>query len=326
MINTVGAGSIPPSADGKEHLTHSAHSSTWHTTPGRTQVRPPEGWASFREAQLAARDEATATRVGLTDQRAYIRGLEARLREAHRWHTRSLLPRRGQGGSPAPDTHQARKTKTAQGGRQRARQQGATPRPGPGSSNTATPHAQTPGAHHQRPPPRQYRSTLTQQPSQPPPPTRVHTMPGPPDTQSQRTWHHQHHHHAPVPPNPYPLMPQYYSDPHQLHPHHAPAQPDPTSNPPHTAHITAPNHHVYHHHQPLQPHPPTPGYHTQPTNPQHHHHAIEHHPPPPLHGPTAHGPQYTPMDPRGAAHAHQQHQGLVGASHHHQQLPPRTPY
>ena len=130
--------------------------------PHRTQLRPPEGWASFRDAHLAAPDQATATRMGLTDQRAYVRGLEARLREAHRWHARSPSPPRGQGGSPAPDTHEAKKTKTGQGARQRARQQGATPRPGPGSSHTAPPHAQTPGAHqqnrpHQRPPPPPYR-------------------------------------------------------------------------------------------------------------------------------------------------------------------------
>ena len=276
--------------------------------PHPTQLRPPEGWACFWDANLAALDEATATRMGLTDQRAYIRGLEARLREAHRWHARSPSPSRGQGGSPAPDTHQAKKTKTGQGARQRARQQSATPRPGPGSSHTAPSQAQTPGAHqqhrpHQRPPPPPYSSTLTQQPSQPPPPADVHTMPGPPYTRSRGTWHHQHHHHAPAP---YPLMPQYYSHPYQLHPHHAPAQPGPTNHLPHTAHITAPHHHVYHHHQSLPPHRPTPGYHTQPTHPQHHHHAIEHQPPPPLHG-----PRYTPINPRGAAHAHQQHQGQV---------------
>ena len=85
--------------------------------PHPTRLRPPEGWASFRDAHLAAPDEATATRMGLTDQRAYVRGLEARLREAHRWHARSLSPPRGQGGSPAPDTHQAKKTKTGQGAR-----------------------------------------------------------------------------------------------------------------------------------------------------------------------------------------------------------------
>ena len=120
-------------------------------------------------------------------------------------------------------------------------------------------------------------------------------------------------------------MPPCYSDPHQLHPHHAPAQPGPTNHPSHIAHITAPHHHVFHHHQPLPPHPPTPGYHTQPAHPQHHHHAVQHQPPPPLHRPTTHEPRYTPMDPRGAAHAHQQHQGLVGAPHHHQQPPHQHP-
>ena len=160
--------------------------------PQAAQQKPPEGWASFRDAHLAAPDEATATRTGLTDQRTYVRGLETSLREAHRWHARSPSPPRGQGGSPAPDTHQAKKTKTGQGARQRARQQGATPRPGPGSSLTAPRHAQTPGAHQQhrprqRPPPPPYHSTQTLQPSQPRPPTHVHTMPGPSYAQSQGT-------------------------------------------------------------------------------------------------------------------------------------------
>ena len=95
--------------------------------PQPAQLKPPEGWASFRDADLIAPDEATATRMGLTDQRTYVRGLETRLREAHRWQGRSPSPPRGQGGSPAPDTHQAKKTKTGQGARQRARQQDLTP-------------------------------------------------------------------------------------------------------------------------------------------------------------------------------------------------------
>ena len=95
--------------------------------PHPAQQKPPEGWASFRDAHLAAPDEATATRMGLTDQETYVRGRKTSLQEAHRWHARSPSPPRGQGGSPAPDTHQAKKTKTGQGARQRARQQGATP-------------------------------------------------------------------------------------------------------------------------------------------------------------------------------------------------------
>ena len=82
--------------------------------PHPAQLKPPEGWASFRDGHLAAPDEATATRMGLTDQRTYVEGLETSLREAHRWHARSPSPPRGQGGSPAPDTHQAKKTKTGQ--------------------------------------------------------------------------------------------------------------------------------------------------------------------------------------------------------------------
>ena len=115
--------------------------------PHPAQLRPPACWASFRDAHLAAPDQATATRMDPAGQRAYVKGLEARLREAHRWHARSPSPPRGRGGSPAPDTHQAKETKTGQGARQRAHQQGAAPRPGPGSSHSAPPHAQTPGAH-----------------------------------------------------------------------------------------------------------------------------------------------------------------------------------
>ena len=115
--------------------------------PQPTQLRPREGWTSFRDAHLAAPDEATATTMDPADQCAYVRGLKARLREVHRWHARSPSPPRGQGGSTAPDTHQAKKTKTGQGARQRACQQGAAARPGPGSSHAAPPQAQTPGAH-----------------------------------------------------------------------------------------------------------------------------------------------------------------------------------
>ena len=256
--------------------------------PDPTQLRPPEGWASFRDAHLTAPHRTTAARMDPADQRAYVRGFEARLREAYRWHARSPSPPRGPGGSPAPDTRQAKKTKTGQGARQRAHQQGASPRQAPGSSHAAPTHAQTPGAHQQhgpdqRPPPPPYHSTPTRQPSHQSPPTHVHAMPGPPFTQSQGTRHRQHHHHAPVPPDPYRPMPQYYSDPHQLHHHHAPAQPGPTGHSPHTIQLTAPHHHVYHQHPPLPPHPPTPSYHTQPTHPQHHHHAIH----------TTYGPHYT---------------------------------
>ena len=151
----------------------SAHSSTRHTPPQPRQLRSPESWASFWDAHLAAPSETTAARMDPEDQRAYVRGLEACLREAHHWHTRSPSPPRGQGGSPAPDTQQAKKTKTGQRGRQRARQQGTAPRPGPRPSPAAPPHSQSPGAHqqhhpHQRPPPRPYRSTLTRQPGQGP--------------------------------------------------------------------------------------------------------------------------------------------------------------
>ena len=102
---------------------------------------PNEGWASFRDAHLAAPDEATATRMGLTDQRAYVRSLEARLREAHCWHSRSLSPPRGQGSSPAPDTQKAKKTKIGQGAASAPASGPRQPDQGPGR---ATPHHPTP--------------------------------------------------------------------------------------------------------------------------------------------------------------------------------------
>ena len=85
--------------------------------------------------------------MGPADQRAYVAGLEACLRESHRWDARSTSLPRGQGGSPAPDTDQAKKTKTGQGACQCARQQGLAPRPGPRPSHAAPAHSQTPEAH-----------------------------------------------------------------------------------------------------------------------------------------------------------------------------------
>ena len=52
--------------------------------PDPTQLKTSDGWASFWPAHLAAPDEATATRMGITDQRTYVRSLETRLPEAHR--------------------------------------------------------------------------------------------------------------------------------------------------------------------------------------------------------------------------------------------------
>ena len=47
--------------------------------PHPAQQKPPEGWASFRDADLPAPDEAMATRMGLTDQETYVRGLRTSL-------------------------------------------------------------------------------------------------------------------------------------------------------------------------------------------------------------------------------------------------------
>ena len=44
--------------------------------PPPTQLRPLEGWASFRDAHLAAPSKAAATQMDPADQRAYVRDLE----------------------------------------------------------------------------------------------------------------------------------------------------------------------------------------------------------------------------------------------------------
>ena len=297
--------------------------------PEPAQLKPRKGWASFGTPTWPPPTwpppHGWASRTSAPTSEA-----SRRASERHTAGTPAPIAPTGTGGFTGPRHPPGQEDQDRSGGpparllarrdaptRARVQPHRTTPGPDPRGTPTAPP------------PPAPTTTTVPQHPNPAAqsvtPPAKVHTMPGPPYAQSQRTWHHQHHHHAPVPPNPYPLMPPCYSDPHQLHPHHAPAQPGPTNHPPHMAHITAPRHHVFHHHQPLPPHPPTPGYHTQPAHPEHHHHAVQHHPPPPLHGPTTHEPQYTPMDQRGAAHAHQQHQGLVGAPHGHQQPPQPHP-
>ena len=80
-----------------------------------TQLRPPGSWASFRDAHLAAPSEITAARMDPADQRAYVRGLEACLREAHRWHTRALSGPRRRVRSPAPKPTRPRRPTQARG-------------------------------------------------------------------------------------------------------------------------------------------------------------------------------------------------------------------
>ena len=225
-------------------------------------------------------------------------------------------------GLPARNKHQAKRTKTGQRARQRARPRGGACWPEPRPSHAAPPGCQTLGAHqqhqpHQRPPP-------------PPPPqhpnpaarpritARTHprhtrtTIQGEPRDMAPSTPSPR-----PRPPRPLPSDAQILQYPHQLHHHHTPAQPAPKAN------HTASHHQVYHrhthqHYQPLTPYPPAPWYHTHSTHPHHHHQTVQHHLPPPLHVLTTFVPPYAPMDPRGAAHAHQRHQSLQGAPHHHQ--------
>ena len=180
--------------------------------PHHTQLKPPESWASFRDVHLTAPSETTAAQMDPADERAYVRGPEACIREAHRWHSRSPSPPPGRGGPPAPDTHQAKEDQDRPGGPP------ARPpiRHGSPAGTQAKPRrttGQTPAAHHQhhphqRPPLPPYRSTLTRQLGQAPLPAHIHAIQGPPFTQGQGTLHHQHHHRAPAPPDPYRLMPQ----------------------------------------------------------------------------------------------------------------------
>ena len=157
-----------------------------------TQLRLPESCASFRHTHVDTLSDATTTQMDPADQRAYVRGLEACLREAHRSHTR--------------DIQCAKEAKTGQGARQRARQQGVALRLGPKPSRVAPPHFQYPGAHlqqhpHQRPPPPPYRGTLALQTGQGPLHEQIHTAQGPPLTQGQGVWHHQHHQQASADPD-----------------------------------------------------------------------------------------------------------------------------
>ena len=139
------------------------------------------------------------------DEFAYIRGLEARLREAHRWHARSPSPPRGRGGPPASDTHQAKKTKTGQEGHQRAQ---------------VEPRRSTPTALS---PPAATITTVSQHPNPAAQPaTTAHTLP----RQARTTKHAEPGVTAPPTPpprprpsHPYPPMPKNYGHPRQLHPH-----------------------------------------------------------------------------------------------------------
>ena len=101
--------------------------------PHPTQLRSPEGWASFRDAHLATPDEATATRMGLTDQRAYVRGLEPR-----------PAPRRSNGDRevrPPPTPTRPRRPRQVRGPASAPASRARHPDQGPGP---ATAHHPTP--------------------------------------------------------------------------------------------------------------------------------------------------------------------------------------
>ena len=194
--------------------------------------------------------------MSLTDQEAYVRGLKTSLQEAHRWRARSPSPPRGQRGSPAPDTHQAKKTKghRHQGARQRAPAGRDAPTKARVQPHRTAPRP-TPGAqqqhhHHQRPSP----------------PRTLHPNPA---AQSATTAHTRPHHArttvraepgdmAPPtpPPRPRPSQPLPPNAPKLQRPPPATSPPRPsTTRPrepptPHSAHHrTTPSR--YHHHQPL---------------------------------------------------------------------------
>ena len=112
--------------------------------PHPTQLTPPEGWTSFQNAHLAASDEATATRMDPADQRAYVRGLEARLREAHRWHARSQSPPQGQGGSPSPTRTRPRRPRQTRGPTSAPASRACRPDQGPGQATARHPTPRAP--------------------------------------------------------------------------------------------------------------------------------------------------------------------------------------
>ena len=257
------------------------------------------------------------------DQGAYVSSTEACLREAHRWQTSAPLMPRGQGGSPAPDTPQAKKIKTGQGAHQRTSQQGAAGRPGPKPSHAPHPDPIPTSAHHRH-------RTTAPEPGSPAKAQRPHTSLPCQDHRSGRARGHGTTNTIttpPPPPTPGPRCPNTAATRTSCI---TPAQPAPTGHPPHLAHHIAPHHQVHnghtnHHHKQSPPHPPAPWYHTQQTQLQHHHHMVQHHLPPPLHELTTLGPPYTHKDLRGATHAHQQHQAYKGAPQHHKQPPRQFP-
>ena len=187
-------------------------------SPPSMQLSPPESWACLRDAHLAAPSEASAAQMVSAHQRSYVGGLEACLREAHRWQTPAPSALTGTGGITRPRHSPGQEDQDGPRGPParlirglgipagtKAQPCRTTPLKRPRGTPTATPS----------PPP-----TTTAVPRHPSPAARPGTATRknlrrttPPLTLDQGAWHHHNHQQAPAAANPYPLMPQYYTSP-----------------------------------------------------------------------------------------------------------------
>ena len=228
--------------------------------PHPAQQKPPEGWASFRDAHLAAPDEATATRMGLTDQETYVRGLKTSLQEADRWHARSLFAPTGTGGFTRPRHPPGQEDQDRSGGsparpaagrhaptRARVQPHRTTPRPDPRDTPTKppppapttttvlqhpNPAAQSATTAHTRP--HHARTTIRAEPGDmappTPPPRPRPSQPLPPNAPML-----QRPPQATSPPRPSTTRPQEPPTPHGTHhrttPSRIPPPPSPTTTP-----------------------------------------------------------------------------------------------
>ena len=289
-----------------------------------TQLRLPESCASFQHTHLEAPSEATCARMDPADQRAYVRGLEACLREAHRLHTRALSTPQGQERITSP------RHPPGQEGQDGPRDPPARPPTGRGSlaSTQAQPRCTNPLTI--------LRGTPTATPSPTPTTTAVPWHPSLADQPGTATGTNPHctrtANHAvpgsvgPAAPSAGPRRPRRLAPdaPALQRPAAASAPqrasaagphmpPNPCSTLDRTTPSRVPQTHL----------PPPPALAIVPTGAmiktrsQHilTNTTTQQHLPPPLHGPTTFRPPCAPVDPRGAVHAHQQHQGLPCASH-----------
>ena len=114
--------------------------------PHPTQLRPPEGWASFPDAHLAAPDGATATRMDPADQPAT---LEASRRASERHIAGTPAPRRPHGDRgvhPPPTPTRPRRPRQVRGPASAPASRAQRPHQDPGPAKPRHPRP-TPRGH-----------------------------------------------------------------------------------------------------------------------------------------------------------------------------------